>query len=62
MGGGLSCSPSQLLKFVSKDFNTHGGDIEFLSVYGAREKEILYPPVESRGYAREVSFSCKNVA
>ena len=34
-----------LLQFVSADFNTRGADIEFLSVYGAREREILYPPL-----------------
>jgi hypothetical protein len=33
-----------LLQIVSKDFNTHGARIDFLSVYPS-EKEILYPPL-----------------
>jgi hypothetical protein len=33
-----------LFKIISKDFNTHGASIDFLSVYPS-EKEILYPPL-----------------
>jgi hypothetical protein len=33
-----------LFRIVSKDFNTHGASIDFLSVYPS-EKEILYPPL-----------------
>jgi hypothetical protein len=33
-----------LFKIVSKDFNTHGASIDFLSVFPS-EKEILYPPL-----------------
>jgi hypothetical protein len=34
-----------LMEFKSQDFKSRGRDIQFLSVYGADEQEVLYPPL-----------------